>query len=84
MSRTHQYRYHFRQWGIKKRITASEKQDVITALGKRMRSDTTTEDVMLTNSDGDLRKEVDKKQLKRYLQDQIRHHLPTVSARAGV
>jgi hypothetical protein len=66
-----QYRYRLKEWGIKKRTTTEEKQAVISALGKRSRTGATTDDVVI--NEGGLEKMVDKKQLKRFINDQIRH-----------
>jgi len=46
----------------------NEKDDIINAFEKRSRSHATTSDITLDHG-----KQVDKKQLKRYLKDQIRH-----------
>jgi hypothetical protein len=70
-SRPTQYRYHFRKWEIKKRITSEEKDAAINALGKRMRPGASTS--LITFRDGDVEKPVDTKQLKRYINDHIRH-----------
>jgi len=63
-----QYRRWFRQWGVRKRILATEKQDIVGVLGRRNRADASTSNVTLGND-----KQVDKKQLKRHLKDEIRH-----------
>ncbi|KAG8156959.1 hypothetical protein KVR01_013181 [Diaporthe batatas] len=68
----HQYRYHFKKWGIKKRTTTAEKEAVITALGKRRRQGMGTSDVQIEQ--GGSSKAVDKKQLKRHINDSIRKH----------
>ena len=73
-SRPSQYRYQLKKWGVKKRTTAEEKEDIVSVLGKRKQSSISTSDITLTNSDGDLRKRVDKKQLSRYLRDQMRQN----------
>ncbi|KAI7781227.1 hypothetical protein LA080_014886 [Diaporthe eres] len=78
----HQYRYHFKKWNIKKRITTVEKDNVITVLGKRRRQ----HGVGISNiqlEQGDWRKPVDKKQLKRYINDSIRAERP-LSIRPGM
>ncbi|KAK0611309.1 hypothetical protein B0T14DRAFT_530137 [Immersiella caudata] len=62
-----QYRRWFREWGIRKRILMTEKKEIVSALGRRDRDDGRTPNVML--GDG---KELDKKQLKRHLKDEIR------------
>lgn len=80
--RVHQYRYHFKKWNIKKRITTVEKDDVITVLGKRRRQHGIgTSNVQLEQ--GDWRKPVDKKQIKRYINDSIRAERP-LSIRPGM
>lgn len=74
-NRTHQYRYRLKNWGIKKRTTTVEKEAVITALGKRRRQhDIGTSNVQLEQ--GGWLKPVDKKQLKRYINDSIRTERP--------
>ncbi|KAK2605589.1 hypothetical protein N8I77_008415 [Diaporthe amygdali] len=79
---THQYRYQFKKWGIKKRTTTVEKEAVITALGKRRRQHGIgTSNVQLEQ--GDWLKPVDKKQLKRHINDSIRKEKP-VSLRPGI
>ncbi|OTB02444.1 hypothetical protein M426DRAFT_13590 [Hypoxylon sp. CI-4A] len=66
-----QYSYHFKKWEIKKRITTEEKTAVISALGKRRsREGVSTSDVTLDQ--GNFKKAVDKKQLKRHINDSIR------------
>ncbi|KAG6365698.1 hypothetical protein INS49_007309 [Diaporthe citri] len=80
--RIHQYRYHFKKWKIKKRITTVEKDDVITVLGNRRRQHGIgTSNVQLEQ--GGWRKPVDKKQLKRYINDSIRAEKP-LSIRPGL
>ncbi|KAI1469401.1 uncharacterized protein F4812DRAFT_470365 [Daldinia caldariorum] len=72
-----QYRAHFRRWGIKKSITTKEKNAAISVLGKRLRQDgISTSDV--TISQGGSSKNVDKKQLKRYINDTIRRSDPLI------
>ena len=68
IDRVHQYRYRLKQWDVRKRTLTSEKVGIVNAFGKRSNSHTTTSDVTLDHG-----KQVDKKQLKRYLKDQIRH-----------
>ena len=63
-----QYRRHFREWGVRKRTLATEKQDIISVLGRRSRADASTSNVTLGED-----KQVNKKQLKRHLKDEIRH-----------
>ncbi|KAJ0107676.1 hypothetical protein J7T55_010282 [Diaporthe amygdali] len=78
----HQYRYQFKKWGIKKRTTTVEKEAVITALGKRRRQHGVgTSNVQLEQ--GNWPKSVDKKQLKRHINDSIRKEKP-VSLRPGI
>jgi len=66
--RVHQYRHRLKQWDVRKRTLTSEKDDIVNAFGKRSSSHATTSDITLDHG-----KQVDKKQLKRYLKDQIRH-----------
>ncbi|OTA83201.1 hypothetical protein M434DRAFT_400719 [Hypoxylon sp. CO27-5] len=74
-AQVHQYRYHFKKWGIKKRINAEEKGAIISALGKRrLHKGTSTSDATLDQ--GDFRKAVDKKQLKRHIDQSIRQSAP--------
>ena len=70
--RESQYRHWFNKWGVRRRILGAEKDQIVAALGKRARPGASTSNVTL-NSDNTA-KAVDKKQLKRYLKDQIRHH----------
>ncbi|XXH01228.1 hypothetical protein Hte_007582 [Hypoxylon texense] len=71
----HQYRYYFKKWDIKKRITTEEKGAVISALGKRrLREGASTSDATLDQ--GGFEKAVDKKQLKRYINESIRNIEP--------
>lgn len=70
-NRPSQYRYHFRKWGIKKRMTKEQKDATIAVLGKRMRPGASTSIVKF--QEGDIEKPVDPKNLKRYINDQIRH-----------
>ncbi|KAK1992965.1 hypothetical protein LX36DRAFT_731091 [Colletotrichum falcatum] len=71
----HQYRHRFKTWGIRKRTTKEEKEAIVNTLGKRNRASTSTSDV--TIHQGSLTKEVDKKQLKRFLNDNIRRPMAT-------
>ncbi|KAH6621544.1 hypothetical protein B0J18DRAFT_467119 [Chaetomium sp. MPI-SDFR-AT-0129] len=64
-----QYRYHLSQWGVRRRTHGAEKEEITAALGRRTHLSMSTSDVTL-----DPYKAVDKKQMKRYLKDQIRHH----------
>ncbi|OTA65967.1 hypothetical protein K449DRAFT_458006 [Hypoxylon sp. EC38] len=74
-AQVHQYKYHFKKWGIKKRINAEEKGAIISALGKRrLHKGTSTSDATLDQ--GDFRKAVDKKQLKRHINQSIRQSAP--------
>ncbi|KAK3899559.1 hypothetical protein C8A05DRAFT_46405 [Staphylotrichum tortipilum] len=73
-----QYRTWFNKWGVRRRTLATEKEDIASALGKRTHPGTSTSDVTL-NPD----KPVNKKQLTRYLKDQIHHHQPELM-RPGV
>ncbi|KAI1086096.1 hypothetical protein F5B19DRAFT_192631 [Rostrohypoxylon terebratum] len=70
-AQVHQYRYHFKKWGIKKRTVAEEKETLISTLGKRLhREGTSTSNAVITQ--GDYRKQTDRKQLKRYINQSIR------------
>ncbi|KAK4183391.1 hypothetical protein QBC35DRAFT_518250 [Podospora australis] len=66
-----QYRRWFKQWGVRKRTLTSEKNDIIRALGKRTHEQASTSSVTLKGDSYD--KHVEKKQLTRYLGDQLRH-----------
>lgn len=66
-----QYRRWFRQWGIRKRTLAAEKNEIVAALGRRKNPETSTSNVNLNQ--GGCSKAVDTKQLKRYIKDTIRH-----------
>ncbi|RYP20950.1 hypothetical protein DL765_002487 [Monosporascus sp. GIB2] len=69
-----QYRYHFKKWGIKKRITSKEKDAIINAQGKRLGPGSSLSQISI--DEGGFDKRVDKKALKRYIGDQIRHEQP--------
>ncbi|RYP42036.1 hypothetical protein DL767_000548 [Monosporascus sp. MG133] len=69
-----QYRYQFKKWGIKKRITSKEKDAIINAHGKRLRPGSSLSQISI--DEGGFDKSVDKKALKRYIGDQIRHKEP--------
>ncbi|KAI1659367.1 hypothetical protein F4813DRAFT_352708 [Daldinia decipiens] len=72
-----QYQSHFRKWKIKKRITTKEKNVIISALGKRIRKDgVSSSNVTINQGQGDFAKSVDKKQLKRYINQDIRQSEP--------
>ncbi|KAI2616885.1 hypothetical protein GGR54DRAFT_641478 [Hypoxylon sp. NC1633] len=72
-AQAHQYRYHFKKWKIKKRITTEEKSAIIDALGKRRRQEgISTSDAILDQ--GDFKKVLDKKQLKRHIDQDIRQY----------
>ena len=73
-----QYRRWFREWGVRKRTLATEKQDIVSALGRRTRPDTSTPEVTLGDN-----KQLDKKQLKRHINDSIRTDRPP-SIRPGL
>lgn len=74
-SRIHQYRYHLKKWEVKKHTTKVQKEGVITVVGKRRRQHGIgTSNVQLAQ--GDRLKPVDKKQLKRYINDSIRTERP--------
>ncbi|KAJ0165492.1 hypothetical protein CTA2_11093 [Colletotrichum tanaceti] len=69
----HQYRHRLKKWDIRKRTTTQEKDDIVAVVGKRSHAGASTSAV--TIHQGGLMKEVDKKQLKRFLNDKIRHQL---------
>ncbi|KAJ4420993.1 hypothetical protein N0V82_004035 [Gnomoniopsis sp. IMI 355080] len=82
----HHYRYQFKKWNIRKRTTTVEKEAVITACGKkRAQHEFGTSNVKLQQGlDGDrVTKSIDKKQLKRYINDSIRK-ASTVFIRPGL
>lgn len=56
---------------MRKRTIKQEKDDITTALEKRIHPGLSTSNVMVDKAG--VSKEVDAKQLKRYLKDQIRH-----------
>ncbi|KAL7619752.1 hypothetical protein AAE478_010294 [Parahypoxylon ruwenzoriense] len=67
-----------KKWDIKKRTTAEEKDAIINAVGKRRQRDgVSTSNVTVLQ--GGVEKAVDKKQIKRYINDSIRHAVPLVS-----
>ncbi|KAI0848813.1 hypothetical protein F5Y00DRAFT_270010 [Daldinia vernicosa] len=70
-----QYQSHFRKWDVRKRTITGEKDAVITALGKRLRQDGISTSNAIINQ-GDSAKSVDKKQLKRYINQSIREDEP--------
>jgi len=70
VDRPEAYKHRFRRWGIKKRITTQEKNSIIKRHSKRTRADASTSDITIIQ--GGLEKAVDRKQLKRYIGDQIR------------
>ncbi|KAI0121969.1 hypothetical protein F4814DRAFT_407096 [Daldinia grandis] len=75
----HQYQSHLRKWKIKKRITTKEKNVIISALGKRIRQDgVSTSNVTINQGQGDFAKGVDKKQLMRYINQDIRRSEPLI------
>ncbi|KAI1390571.1 uncharacterized protein F4822DRAFT_393604 [Hypoxylon trugodes] len=67
-----QYRAKFRKWNIRRRILTSEKLEIGNALARRSHPEASTSNVTLGR--GESEKEVDTKQLKRYMGDQIRHY----------
>ena len=69
LRRETQYRHWFNKWGVRRRTVVAEKDEIVAALGRKARPGTSTSDVTL-----DPDKAVDKKQIKRYLKDHIRHH----------
>ncbi|WYZ35916.1 hypothetical protein EsH8_X_000563 [Colletotrichum jinshuiense] len=68
-----QYSYRLRKWDIKKRVPKEQKKDIVAVLGKRNHPSASTSDVTIRQGHGSVTKEVDKKQLKRFLNDCIRH-----------
>lgn len=72
LRRVHQYRHRFKKWDIRKRTTTTEKKAIVATLGKRPRAGASTSN--LTIHQGGITKEVDKKQIKRFLKDEIRRH----------
>ncbi|KAM7198605.1 hypothetical protein V8F20_006135 [Naviculisporaceae sp. PSN 640] len=62
-----EYKNWFRKWGVRKRILTSEKNAIVSILGKRTYPGTSTSDITLGEN-----KKVEKKQLRRYLSDQVR------------
>ncbi|KAK0703705.1 hypothetical protein B0T26DRAFT_509317 [Lasiosphaeria miniovina] len=68
------YRYRLRQWGVRKRMVKKEKDEIIMRHAKRARTAASTSDLAIFQ--GEFAKEMTetrKKQLKRYIGDQIRH-----------
>ncbi|KAI1876646.1 hypothetical protein JX265_004172 [Neoarthrinium moseri] len=67
-----QYKYQlFRKWRIKRRTTKNEKELIIAKVGKRSRSIPSSSHITIDS--GGYAKPVDKKQLKRYIGESIRH-----------
>jgi len=67
-----QYQYQFKKWDIKKSMTTEQKDAVVSALGKRKRngkSSGSTAD--FTIAEAGFKKEVDKRNLKRYLRKRL-------------
>ncbi|KAM7198178.1 hypothetical protein V8F33_005236 [Rhypophila sp. PSN 637] len=64
-----QYKRWFSKWGIRKRILTSEKNEIVSILGKRSCPGTTISTVTLGDN-----KEVDKRQMQRYLKSQLCRH----------
>ncbi|KAK1547632.1 hypothetical protein CPAR01_01599 [Colletotrichum paranaense] len=67
-----QYRYRLCQWNIRKNTKKVEKTAAITALGKRNRVGGSTSDVKIRQ--GGSMMPMDSKQVKRFINDSIRHH----------
>ncbi|KAG7044400.1 hypothetical protein JMJ77_0003862 [Colletotrichum scovillei] len=67
-----QYRYRLGQWGIRKNTKKDEKTAVITVIGKRNRPGGKVADVEIRQ--GEMMRPVDSKQIKRFINDSIRHH----------
>ncbi|RSL46181.1 hypothetical protein CEP54_013976 [Fusarium duplospermum] len=64
------YKYQFRKWGIKKSTSSAVKAQAVKVQLKRKR-DASTSDLIIV--EGGREKSLDKKKLKRYLQDDLRH-----------
>ncbi|KAK0379666.1 hypothetical protein CLIM01_02993 [Colletotrichum limetticola] len=71
-NRPAQYRYRLGQWDIRKNTKKVEKTAAITALGKRNRVGGSTSDVKIRQ--GGSMMPMDSKQVKRFINDSIRHH----------
>ncbi|KAL0765279.1 hypothetical protein CaCOL14_012028 [Colletotrichum acutatum] len=71
-NRPAQYRYRLGQWDIRKNTKKVEKTAAITALGKRNRVGGSTSDVKIRQ--GESMMPMDSKQVKRFINDSIRHH----------
>ncbi|OHE95975.1 hypothetical protein CORC01_08668 [Colletotrichum orchidophilum] len=76
-----QYRYRLSQWGIRKNTKKDEKTALITAIGKRNRPGSRISDVEIRQ--GELMRPVDSKQVKRFINDTIRHY-PTPPMTPGM
>ncbi|RTE80961.1 hypothetical protein BHE90_004550 [Fusarium euwallaceae] len=72
------YKYQFRKWGIKKSTSSAVKAQAVKVQLKRKR-DASTSDLIIV--EGGREKSLDKKKLKRYLQDDLRHrHEPDLAS----
>ncbi|TDZ16240.1 hypothetical protein Cob_v010834 [Colletotrichum orbiculare MAFF 240422] len=77
----HQYQTKFREWGISKRTTKKQKNDMTIVLGKRNREGASTSDVLiLMGEDNEVTTRVDKKQMTRYLKGCMRREINTFLA----
>ncbi|KAH7275417.1 hypothetical protein B0J15DRAFT_15320 [Fusarium solani] len=71
------YKYQFRKWGIKKSTSSAVKAQAVRVQLKRKRDASTSD---LTVVEGGREKSLDKKKLKRFLQDDLRRrHEPTLA-----
>lgn len=70
MFRGNQLEYSLRKWNVRRCIPSREKDDAITALGKRARTGASISDATLQEG-----KPVNTKQLKRHVRDKIRRHV---------
>ncbi|TDZ53643.1 hypothetical protein CTRI78_v006817 [Colletotrichum trifolii] len=74
----HQYQTKFREWGISKRTTKKQKNDMTMVLGKRNREGASTSDVLiLMGEDNEVTTRVDKRQMTRYLKGCMRREINT-------
>ncbi|KAJ4189832.1 hypothetical protein NW755_005828 [Fusarium falciforme] len=71
------YKYQFKKWGIKKSTSSKVKAQAVKVQLKRKRDASTSD---LTIVEGGREKSLDKKKLKRFLQDDLRRrHEPTLA-----
>ncbi|KAH7310689.1 hypothetical protein B0I35DRAFT_439540 [Stachybotrys elegans] len=69
-----EYRNHFRQWNVAKRLVRDEKEDVASALGRRKRPGTSTSLVQVQH--GDQTQSFSPRKLARYITGKMNHRLP--------